>query len=650
MALPTPRLDDRHFQDLVDDAKRLVQRHCPEWTDHNVSDPGVTLIETFAYMTDQLLYRLNRVPDRLYVKFLDLIGLRMLPPTAARAPVTFNLSTPAESPFSIARGTVVSTARGEQEEPIVFSTVDELVIVPCRLAAVSTHNADGEPRDRTQELELGTAVHAFDTRPQPGDTLMIGLDVPVPRCAVRLDITCQAEGVGVNPAHPPLVWEAATEDGWQPCDVSLDETGGLNSAGSIVVHVPPGHVSTVIAERAAGWLRARVVEPDPGQPPYSRSPLVHAVEACTVGGTATAIHAELVDEEVLGESEGVSGQRFQLGNTPLVDSGEPPVVEVSSSDGWQEWDQVEHFADSGPDDRHFTLDPVSGELTFGPAVREQDGTIRRFGAVPPVGETVRIRRYSIGGGAAGNVAAGAIRSLRSSIPFVSDVENRRSAQGGVEGETLDEAKARGPLLLRTRSRAVTAEDYEILAREAAPEVARVRCVPADGGTVTAGNVRILVVPAAASDRWRVRLEDLVPADDTFARIAERLEQTRVVGTNVQLEPPRYRGITVVARLIARPRVNRNRVQEDALDALYKLLNPLPGGGPDGTGWPFGRPVQPGDLYATLQAVQGVELVEDLRVFGANPVTGKRGTEVKRLEVDAHSLVFSFEHHVRVEGS
>ena len=71
MTLPQPYLDDRRFQDLVDDAKRIVAARCPEWSDHNVSDPGVTLIEAFAFMADELFYRLNRVPDKLYIAFLE---------------------------------------------------------------------------------------------------------------------------------------------------------------------------------------------------------------------------------------------------------------------------------------------------------------------------------------------------------------------------------------------------------------------------------------------------------------------------------------------------------------------------------------------------------------------------------------------------
>ncbi len=74
MPLPTPHLDDRHFQQFVDDAKRYIQQRAPEWTDHNVSDPGITLIEAVAYMSDQLMYRLNRVPDKNHLAFLDLLG------------------------------------------------------------------------------------------------------------------------------------------------------------------------------------------------------------------------------------------------------------------------------------------------------------------------------------------------------------------------------------------------------------------------------------------------------------------------------------------------------------------------------------------------------------------------------------------------
>src|SRR5215212_8049212 len=117
MPLPTPNLDDRHFQDIVDEAKRLIPRFCPEWTDHNVSDPGVALIELFAWMTDMLLYRVNQVPDKLYVKFLEMIGVRLDPPRPARAPVTFYLSAPLPNPrepqrcFTIERETEVATMR-----------------------------------------------------------------------------------------------------------------------------------------------------------------------------------------------------------------------------------------------------------------------------------------------------------------------------------------------------------------------------------------------------------------------------------------------------------------------------------------------------------------------------------------------------------
>src|SRR5713226_4319038 len=152
MALPVPNLDDRRFQDLVDDAKRLVQQKCPEWTDHNVSDPGVTLIETFAWMTDQLLYRLNRVPERHYVKFLELLGVRLFPPTAARAPITFWLSGPQPETVHIRPGTLVATLRTETDEAIAFTTVSDLAIVPTARLWVASQ-IDERVRDHSEALE-----------------------------------------------------------------------------------------------------------------------------------------------------------------------------------------------------------------------------------------------------------------------------------------------------------------------------------------------------------------------------------------------------------------------------------------------------------------------------------------------------------------
>ena len=648
MTLPVPNLDDRRFQDLVDDAKRLVQHRCPEWTDHNVSDPGVTLIETFAFMVDQLLYRLNRVPDKLYVRFLELLGVRLFPPTAATVHITFWLSASQPTTVTIPAGTQVATVRTDSDDAVPFVTVEDLPVVASSLLTVASSVQDQELRKRLAQLRSGNGFYCFDRPPQPGDSLLIGLTSPVPSCAVLLHFECEVEGVGVDPTDPPLVWEAWTGDGWTPCWVDRDGTGGLNRAGDVVLHVPRSHVASAIAGDGAGWIRCRVTPSREGQPAYSASPKIMAIEASTIGGTALAANAEEIEGEVLGLSEGVPGQRFSVKYGPVVAAvEEPAVLEVSDGDGWTPWREVDTFADSRPEDHHFVFTRSAGEIQLGPGVREGDGTLRVYGAVPPKGATVRLRSYRHGGGRQGNVSAGAITVLKTSIPYVGRVENRGAASGGIDGETLDEAKVRGPVTLRTRSRAVTPEDFEVLAREAAPAIARVRCVAAGDGA-DPGSVRVLVVPARRNRANGVlRFEELLPDEHQLATIAAYLDERRIIGTRVVVEPPFYQGITVVARVRPRPRVSPDRLEREALDALYRYLDPIDGG-PDGSGWPFGRRVNMGDVYSVLQRLPGTELVEDARLFAADPTTGKRGPATDRLDIDRHALLFSYQHQVRVE--
>ncbi|MFC9491521.1 putative baseplate assembly protein, partial [Streptomyces hydrogenans] len=310
----------------------------------------------------------------------------------------------------------------------------------------------------------------------------------------------------------------------------------------------------------------------------------------------------------------------------------------------QPWTRVDDFAHSGPADRHFTLDEGTGRVEFGPAVRERDGTVRHFGDVPEKGAAVRVRAYRTGGGVRGNVARSTLRVLRGTVPFVARVENRRPALGGVDGETVDSARVRGPLTLRTLQRAVVPRDYELLAREVAPDAARVHCVPEDAE----GGVRLLIVPSGRSDaRGRIAFEELDPPPRTLARIAEYLDARRPIGARVVVEPPFYQGVTFVATVQASRGAAAERVREEALAALDGYFNALTGG-PDGAGWPFGRPVQTGEAYAVLQRVPGVDLVDDVRLYRADPVTGQR-TEVPdgRIPLDRHALVFSYEHQLRV---
>ena len=175
MALPAPVLDNRKFADIVAEALALVPRYTPDWTDLNEGDPGRTLIELYAWLTEMTLFRLNQVPDLLYVKFLELLGTTLRPAEPATAELTFALvDPPPAAVVVIPQGTRVAAA-GADGSPVVFETDRALNALGPKLAAILSF--DGFAFDnQTAASAAGQAFPPLGPAPRQGSAIYLGFD------------------------------------------------------------------------------------------------------------------------------------------------------------------------------------------------------------------------------------------------------------------------------------------------------------------------------------------------------------------------------------------------------------------------------------------------------------------------------------------
>ncbi|MCA9934701.1 MAG: putative baseplate assembly protein [Ardenticatenaceae bacterium] len=668
MPLAAPKLDDRHFQDIVDEAKKRIPYYIEEWTDHNVSDPGVTMIELFAWMTDIILYRLNQVPDLHYVKFMDLLGIRLKEPVPARVPVTFWLSAPLEAPISIPAGTEVASTQTETEPSIIFTTDEKFTIAPPKLVSMVSSIVT-EEEERTialhdpDRLRRGLdTVPAFTARPQDDDALYFGFEEDVSYYFLGFDLTCDPTGgAGIDPNLPPYVWEASTgslDEPWARCDVDPgeDNTKGMNVSGRIRVHLPEMGKHSV-GKESLFWVRVRVLqrgEYETGMRPYRTTPRLQQIGLSTWGGTTMATHAQRVNKEMLGVSDGSPGQRFQVQVTPVLQRRPGETLLVYDGEKPEQWVEVPDFSLSGPDDNHFTLDSVTGELRLGPAIRQPDGTMQRYGRIPPRNARLIFRRYRFGGGLDGNVQAGILNTLKTSIPYIARVNNRKPAQGGLDAETLEAAKMRTPAMLRSRDRAVTEADFEFLTREVLRDTGwgqyRVKCLqprPARESRVIPGQVYVLIIPHIndPADRLRPKAEQLdLEQDEVYDRLMAYLNDRRLLTMRLDVRAPAYHWVAVRVSIHAQEGANHARVESEVLTRLYRFLNPLMGGA-DRQGWPFGRDLVVSDVYQCLQGVPGVQYIRQVELFMTSAGEGPRGDTVDTIEVVGHGVIVSGIHEV-----
>jgi predicted phage baseplate assembly protein len=281
--------------------------------------------------------------------------------------------------------------------------------------------------------------------------------------------------------------------------------------------------------------------------------------------------------------------------------------------------------------------------------------VYRFGAIPPKGAQFRFSRYQRGGGVVGNVPRGMITVPKSSIPYVSSVVNRESAIGGRDAQSMEDAKLRAPQMLRTRTRAVTADDFEVLARQVTG-VERARCIapwaqPGAPSEPTPGRVMLAVLPQVDDPSGYIPPERLTLSAELKRSVENYLNERRLLGTSLEVISPKLVWVSITARVRLPEQATSSmnvETRRRAEAALYQYLNPYRGG-PDGTGWTFGRDLHVSELYALLQRIPGIEFVDELRISVRDPGSGSAPQDVSpRLVLPPEGLVCSDSHRVNRE--
>lgn len=674
MLLNRPILDDRSFEQIRNDLISRIPVYAPEWTDHNASDPGITLIELFSFLGENLLYRFNQIPEATQLEFLKLLQIPLTPAQPAKAMLAF--TTEESNGVKISRNSVAKAG------DVGFTTLSEVRVLPLSAFAVGKI-AEELPDDGSEEeqffeqafrtlaltssnqtapyqskilweqepntnVDFNDAVDGMmwvavlaedaDSVPLVKQNLTEHEDAPlllnlgfVPDIRIDRDqdthsqefanrFRCPGENAddGSGPAVQWQIWSELAEDfvpTFRAITVEGDTTQGLTREGVVRLRLPkdldeigvfaiddldavgtgelPPPLDDELNERVVCWLRA-------WRPNKSRfGKLIY------VAANATQVVQTMSSRaEFLGTGTGQPNQVYNLANSQVLpDSVE---LEVEESGGvWRPWKLVDGFFSSNENDRHFSLDAAAGTVKFG---------IGMHGYVPQIGQRIRVKRYSYGGGVQGNVAPKTISKLSPNKAV--KLLNPLAAYDGADAESLEQALQRIPSELRRRDRAVTQSDFKELAlMTPGANIARAECLPRYHPVLpnqeSAGVVSAIIWPQSDADNPNAPM----PNKNQVRSVCKYLDARRLVTTELYVLPPKYRSISVAVGIKVKPGFGIDAVRHWVELVIRQFLAPLPPYGPSGSGWPLGRRVHGPEIEAAAHQVEGVEYLEDLQLVG-----------------------------------
>lgn len=672
MPIVPPALDDRGFDDLVDELISRIPAHTQEWTNPRVGDPGRTLVELFAWLTSTLLYRANLIPERQRLVFLKLLGQQMRPAIAASGLVCLSFSDDATTmSASLVRGATISGPRG-------FETTREITVLPVTGEAYYKRKLVDTAELPAPELleglqyiyNINGPVTAYATTPifVGGAPVAGGLDIlgssgssvdgslwvallaakPELVPAIRHTLGGSATGdrqilnVGITPtiqpadpyadigptARVPVVWQMSTgqEIGTPPqpeyrtLDLADDSTNGLTTRGVVRLLLPQGSAIGALSNDVRTSTNAGVGDRPPRlDDPQKDARLVtwlrlrptdtlHTLQLSWLGINAVEIDQR---QTLTGRVLGASTGAIDQQFALPGQSVEPDtlVLQVEEAGrGYQPWQRVDDLALYGRDDGVFTLDSEAGTVQFGNGVR---------GRVPDVGLRIRVATMRSGGGVAGNLPANALTGISGAHDTSGMVVASGSLRvlqtlptdGGADSETLSDAEQRIPALFHHQDRAVTADDYRALAA-ATPGVhlGRVDVLP-----FFKPQQRRSPVPGVVSVMVLPYQSQIQPPNPRADRhlleaVYAYLDARRPLSTEMYVIGCDYKPLGVSVGVTIHDGFGRDSVLSAVGDALRAYLWPLPPGGPDSAGWPRGRTVRDRELEVVVARVPGVSTV------------------------------------------
>jgi hypothetical protein len=421
-----------------------------------------------------------------------------------------------------------------------------------------------------------------------------------------------------------LVGEYWNGQRWAPLSIS-DDTRGLMRSGLLQFFAPEAFALKTEFGRCAYWCR------------FWKDRGGYTGDLCGIFlNTTIAQQAVTIEGEMLGSSQGTGQARFRTLRKPVLDA---PVLDVREpigpandlmQGGWVRWHEVTDFYGSGPADRHYVIDHISGEVRFGDGIN---------GRIPPAGiGNIKMTKYQAGGGLSGNVVRNSIAQIKTTIPYVEKVINPIASSGGADVEPTELMLKRAGHALRHGDRAVTKEDYEDLALLASPEIARSQCVPlldlSAGRQVSvpkAGTVTVIVVPHS-SDRKPL------PSLELKERVKKFLDERRDPGVQLIIVEPEYIRVDVDVEVTLSDWHEASQIREAVARALETYLHPL-SGSTSGLGWEFAREPHESQLYALIESVPGVDHVERLEIRHTEESAGAKRS--------GRFLIYSGSHSVRL---